>query len=56
MKKPKDERPGFLLQAMRKNFRGGPSTGRPPTPTFCRRCGEKCPSAKLAWAHCKPVE
>lgn len=44
--------PGALLQAMRKNRRGGPSTGRPPKPTYCRRCGEKCPSARAAWAHC----
>lgn len=54
--KPKsspDPRPGAQLQAMRKNRRGGRSTGRPRVPTYCGRCGTKCPSAREAWEHCQ---
>lgn len=36
------------LQALRRNRRGG----RPLKPTYCR-CGQLCPSAKLAALHCR---
>lgn len=29
------------------------SGGRPVVPTRCRRCGEKCPTATAARAHCR---